>query len=62
MAFKIENGILKQYVKENSVTEVTIPDGVTKIGDSAFSCCSSLTSVHIPDGVAKIGDSAFYSV
>ena len=39
---------------------VTIPDGVTCIGPSAFEDCSSLTSVTIPDSVTSIGSSAFY--
>jgi len=30
------------------VTEVVIPDGVTKIGWRAFAYCSSLTSITIP--------------
>ena len=38
---------------------MTIPEGVTSIGDSAFYGCSSLTSVTIPEGVTSIGDSAF---
>ena len=36
-----------------------IEDGVTSIGDSAFSYCSSLTNITIPDSVTSIGDSAF---
>ena len=36
-----------------------ILDGVTKIGTSAFSGCSSLTSITIPDSVTEIGMSAF---
>ena len=38
----------------------TIPQGITAIGDDAFTRCSSLTSVSIPDSVTSIGDAAFY--
>ena len=44
--------------KEN-IKSITIPDGVTSIGDSAFSGCRSLTDITIPDSVTSIGDSAF---
>jgi hypothetical protein len=59
MSFKIENGVLRKYKKENGVTEVTIPEGVTNIGGSAFSHCSSLKSVTIPNSVTSIGNYAF---
>ena len=36
-----------------------IPDGVTKVGSSAFIGCSSLTSITIPNSVTEIGYSAF---
>ena len=36
-----------------------IPEGVTKIGRSAFRDCTSLTSIVIPEGVKKIGECAF---
>ena len=36
-----------------------IPDGVTNIGDCAFSSCSGLTGVTIPDSVTRIGGVAF---
>ena len=40
--------------------ELTIPDGVTSIGNYAFHGCSSLTSINIPDSVTDIGDEAFF--
>jgi hypothetical protein len=38
---------------------ITIPSGVTAIGDYAFSHCSELLSVTIPDCVTAIGDYTF---
>ena len=37
-----------------------IPNGVTSIGDYAFSGCKNLTSITIPNSVTSIGDYAFY--
>ena len=42
-------------------TSITIPDGVTSIGQRAFADCSSLTSITIPEGVTSIGNYAFHS-
>ena len=39
--------------------EVTIPDGVTRIGDDVFWGCRSLTSITIPEGVTSIGNASF---
>ena len=44
---------------ESDITEITIPEGVTSIGGSAFYGCSNLTSVTIPDGVTSIAGGAF---
>ena len=45
------------YWGENS--EVTIPEGVQSIGDSAFSLCSSLSSLTLPSSLQSIGEEAF---
>ena len=42
-----------------AITEVHIPDSVTRIGDYAFSGCSGLTEIVIPEGVISIGVDAF---
>ena len=53
------NGLtVKRY--HGSETEVTVPDGVDSIGDSAFHRCTGLSNIVIPDSVVSIGDSAFY--
>ena len=43
-----------------SLTQVTIPDSVTRIDYRAFRGCTSLTRVTIPDSVTRIGIDAFY--
>ena len=40
---------------------ITIPEGVTSIGDSAFEACRGLTSISLPESVIKIGNYAFKS-
>ena len=47
------------YQSRSSIKAVVIENGVTAIGDSAFSSCSSLSSITIPASVTAIGDSAF---
>ena len=44
---------------KKDIKSVIIPDGVKKIGASAFSYCANLTSVTIPKTVEVIGNCAF---
>ena len=43
-----------------TVTSVSIPDGVTSIGEGAFLGCTGLTSVTIGNSVTSIGGSVFF--
>ena len=43
----------------SSLTSITIPPSVKKIGKNAFSGCSNLTSITIPPSVTEIGNDAF---
>ena len=55
--FVIEDGVLLEY---NGISaSITIPDGVTGIGDYAFSGCTTLINLVIPSGVTSIGEFAF---
>ena len=47
------------YPYRESITSVTIANGVTRIGNCAFNNCSNLTTVTIPPSVTYIGSYVF---
>ena len=53
----VENGVLLFYLGPGGA--VTIPDGITHIGDRAFYRRSDITAITVPDGVVSIGNHAF---
>lgn len=55
--FLIEDGVLVAYYGLGG--DVTIPEGVTAIGTSAFQNCTELTSVTFPASLTTVGDYAF---
>ena len=44
------------YAREG---DYTIPEGIKRIGESAFFRCDALSGITIPDTVTEIGDFAF---
>ena len=54
----IENNVLIKALP--TVTNVVVPEGVTKIGESAFQDCYSLENVNLPNSLLSIEESAFY--
>ena len=43
----------------SSLTNITLPEGITTIGAYAFGYCSSLTNITLPEGVTTIGRYVF---
>ena len=56
--FEIENGTLTKYRGPGG--HVTVPEGVTEIGEKAFFGCRELRRVSLPDVVTDIGSWAFF--
>ncbi|NMD38844.1 MAG: leucine-rich repeat domain-containing protein [Christensenellaceae bacterium] len=54
----IQNGVLVT-MQNKDIESFVVPEGVTAIGDQAFSYCTSLKSVKFPEGLASIGWLAF---
>ena len=48
-----------KYYGSSSLTSITIPNSVTRVGDYAFVSCSGLSSVTIGNSVTSIGERAF---
>ena len=59
MGFKIENGLLREYIKTPGETSVVVPNGVIKIAHGAFEYCAGIKSVSLPDSLLEIGGKAF---
>ena len=53
------SGEWKSY--DDSFINLVIENGITTIGDYAFSGCFNLVKVNIPDSVTSIGNSAFHN-
>ena len=47
------------YAYREDILRVSLPDGLTNVGDLAFYDCDNLTAVVLPDSVEAVGDYAF---
>lgn len=47
------------YLNGTEVTNLVIPESITRIGNYAFEGCTGITSMTIPNTVTSIGDNAF---
>ncbi|MBE6805870.1 MAG: hypothetical protein E7526_05070 [Ruminococcaceae bacterium] len=60
------NGSMTNYTSSSilpwgtEITKVIISEGITRIGDYAFSNCAFITEISFPDSIKSIGQSAFY--
>ena len=59
---KIEDSAFSglEWLDNEELTKVVIPNTVKEIGDCSFFDCKNLTSITIPQGVTSIGEYAFY--
>ena len=48
------------FWQQKSVTSVTLPSSLKKIGIAAFNECSGIKKIVIPEGTTSIGDAAFW--
>lgn len=53
--------ISDEAFKEANLTTLTLPVGLRRIGNSAFTSCGNLTAVKFQTGLIEIGDNAFSS-
>ena len=56
-----ESTMAPWYSLRGEIRQISLPAGLTSIGDLAFYDCYRLTSVDIPDNVTSIGEFAFAS-
>lgn len=47
--------------RECRISQISLPDGLTHIGNECFSLCTSLQDINLPEGLLYIGDKAFFA-
>lgn len=59
VAFSVREIGANAFAYLEQLEELVLPDGVQKLGDYAFDCCTRLKRVYFPPSLREIGDSAF---
>ncbi|MCM1360207.1 MAG: leucine-rich repeat protein [Roseburia sp.] len=49
----------RAFYDRSNLTDIKLPNGLTKIGSEAFNGCTGLTGIEIPNGVTEIDYAAF---
>ncbi len=52
-------GFQPWQVYQKEIRQLSLPEGLTRIGSEAFYGCTALTSVSLPENLTEIGDRAF---
>lgn len=60
VTYAVKEIVDKSFYGCSSLTSVTLPEGLTKIGYRVFYNCNMLASVTVPDGLKEIDKEAFY--
>ena len=56
---RINGTVLEEYLGEENISAVVVPDHIETIGPEAFRGCELIRSVTIPENVRRIGRDAF---
>lgn len=43
----------------SSLTNITLPEGITSLGSGCFAYCSGLTNIILPEGITSLGEKCF---
>ncbi len=49
----------REFLKSNYLKKLTLPRGLTELGEEAFAFCHNLTEIAVPDGITRLGVCAF---
>ena len=55
-----EYAMMEDGMEMNGIEQISLPDGLLRIGEGAFSGCSYLKSLKLPDTMQQIGMGAFW--